>query len=57
MGRLRVAANASTVHLEQITLPLDQQQRVHGVEEMTNAYSSSSFMLEIVWYRWSRVGR
>lgn len=57
MGRLRVAANASTVHLEQITLPVDHQQRVHGVEEMINTFSNSSFMLEIVWYRWSRVGR
>lgn len=57
MGKLRVAANASILHLERFPLLLDLQQRVYGVEEMTCAFSKSSVMIEIVMHRWSRVGR
>lgn len=57
MGRLRIAASASILHLEWIKLALDYQQRVHAVEEMTNAFSNSPWMIEIVWDAWSRMGR
>lgn len=57
MRRLRIAASACKLLLEWIKLALDYQQRVHSVEEMTNAFSNSSCLVEIVWHRWSWVGR
>jgi hypothetical protein len=56
VGRLRIAACASTLLLEWIKLALDYQQRVHSVEEMTNTFSDSPSMIEIVWDLCSQVG-
>jgi hypothetical protein len=56
VGRLRIAACASTLLLEWIKLALDYQQRVHSVEEMTNTFSDSPSMIEIVWDPCSQVG-
>jgi len=57
MERLRIAASATILHPEWIRIALDFQQRINGVEEMTNAFSFNSCPIEIVWHRWSRVGR
>jgi len=57
MGRLRIAACASVVLLEWIKVALGHQQRVHSVEEMTNTFSDSPCMIEIVWDPCSQVGR
>lgn len=56
MGRLRIAACAGIVLLEWIKVALGHQQRVHSVEEMTNTFSDSPSMIEIVWDPCSQVG-
>ncbi len=57
MERIRTAAGASIVLLEWNKLAPDYQQRVHSVEEMTNSFSDSPCVIEIVWDPCSQVGR